>query len=270
MGWGRGTLAACVFLLSSYAVAQPQTGLFANKVTGSALTTPPDGFVFPAKCDVTEDSSSPRPLTCDAVSFTVLVNHALASGLAFFVNGDLRAGTDFNLMDVKPCLQPLTGGYTQKCGSQELVGVNRVEPDVTTGTCIPNCDYVQGSGMCSCQAGTSGSCTCFRAWRFTVQPAKFADVGSGMSVCFNATSRTANAQQQQRCVYFDLMVPPLLLSATAAVTAAPIYALEAVRLSPFLLSPYQLYPLLSSLLYPSVVRLLQPLFCMSRDAVSSE
>ena len=229
--WGSGTLIACGILLSSLAVAQPGVSMFADKTTGTTLRTPPPGTVIPVTCQVSGGTGVPRPLDCETVSFTVLLNHSLATGLQFFVNGDFRAGTAFNPTDVLPCIEPVTGGYDQRCGEEQVVD-GLVQPDVHTGNCIPSCDYTAGNGRCACQAGTTGSCTCFRAWRFTVQPTKFADVGAGASVCFNATSRVLGAPTEGRCVYFSLMLPPLSLYAadpTTALTAInPVYSMEAV------------------------------------------
>jgi len=205
-------------------------GLFSDKTAaGSQLSTPPHGYVFPVTgCKLTADESLPRPLAdCDTVSFHVLLNHSVASGLEFFIGGEgLRAGEAFDQLDAAPCTEPLDGAYDQKCGAEERTGENRVDPD-SDATCVTvsdSCDYAAGDGKCSCRAGTVGKCTCFRAWRFTVQPTLFANVGD-LSVCFNASSRTPGAPQEQRCVYFDMLVPPHKLYATGGGQA--VYATEA-------------------------------------------
>jgi hypothetical protein len=175
--------AACVLLMCSGCFAQ-QT-MFVTKRSGTnLLQTPPNGFVFPVKCKLTDSEALPRLLRdCETVGFHVVVNLTTANDVFFYPRGSMRAGVAYDANDNLPCPEPLGSTYDQRCGVESLPAADISHE--TTGTCVPSCDPL--TGICRCTEGT-GSCTCLMVKRFTMQPTRYANVGD-LSVCFNATSR---------------------------------------------------------------------------------
>jgi len=225
--------------------------IFTVSGSGGVLTdnvcdaqTPPDKFVFPVKCTLTNIDT--LAVSCDSIAFSIVVNQTHANEP---VDTDYVL-TEANFDNVGSCNLPGSGlsaeiceqNYVQsRCGLQKVSQKRLVE---TTGSCDrPLClpdDRDLSTASCSCQfnAGesTDGTCACLHWHRYSLKPIRFTSIEDS-AVCFSAPLRAGG--KEERCVYLDMTIAPysLMVSSTGSV-GSPVDIVQATVGQPLTLTVF--------------------------------
>jgi len=178
------------------------------------IETPPDGFVFPVRCQ-----GPVGGLECDTVTFSVFGFASEIDDIVFDYDAE-DFDTTCNL-DVTKQVCGLSQ-LAQACGPQVFSyrdDNGETNKQLSAGLeCVPTENSCSGSDesfpSCSCSGGV-GDCRCVRGYLFAIRPKAYFQVDS-KKVCFRGTAGNDD-RKGERCVYFDVIVEPDELFAADAV-----------------------------------------------------